>query len=44
MKKKDFIKYNIPNSELFDLLLEFKNEGLINNEQKKRLKGNIIIF
>jgi len=32
-------KFKYQHSELLDLLLKFKNEGLINQEQKIKIKG-----
>ncbi len=33
--------YQYKHSELLDLLLKFKNEDLITNDQKKIVKGNV---
>ncbi len=34
-------KYKYQHSELLDLLLKFKNDGFINQEQKIKIKGTV---
>jgi len=36
--------YQYKHSELLDLLLKFKNEGLIDQNHKVKIKGNVIII
>ena len=36
-------KFKYQHSELLDLLLKFKNENLINQEQKIKIKGNLLL-
>ena len=37
-------KFKYQHSELLDLLLKFKNEGLINQEQKIKIKGRLLLL
>ena len=40
-KQGEQVKFQYQHSELLDLLLKFKNQGLISQEQKVKIKGII---
>ena len=44
MNMSNETKFKYQHSELLDLLLKFKNEGLINQEQKIKIKGRLLLL